>query len=370
VLGIRESKGLEFKRACIFGFFESYVPRSADHREKPLNGWKTVLLDAVHEDLRGRALNESLPWQMEYELKLLYTAVTRCRSLLFLAEPSGDKGSSAVATARRWLTADGRAHSLAKLATLSELHEIHASCQGSSEKDILEVAASLAEAAEEVIANSGLDGHDEHGRNPKSLFDDAFRMFERADTKRGRDMAKRVEAVLNVYSEVSALHTEMNKALQMTAPTLQCTARVLGPRGSPLVGQFVQVDSLGRQAGQYNASYVGGQVTLDKADLQACIKDRTLEERVAKVARLAWQAGMPKVVEDMLQRGALFDDPVPAWDGNASRFSAWASRVDERRLYLEGMLRDLLSDCHAQGVRMAPYTSSVSPGLELRVSAQ
>lgn len=64
VLGIRESKGLEFKRACVYGFFGSYIARSSDTHKKPKNGWKTVLLDSANPSLREQALQQQLPWQM------------------------------------------------------------------------------------------------------------------------------------------------------------------------------------------------------------------------------------------------------------------------------------------------------------------
>lgn len=91
VLGVRESKGLEYDRVCLYGYFGSYNPSgsSAKNRQRQENAWKTIL--KAEKDLEGGATSaNAASWQMEHELKMLYTAITRCRAKLLFAEPGGN----------------------------------------------------------------------------------------------------------------------------------------------------------------------------------------------------------------------------------------------------------------------------------------
>ena len=83
VYGIRAAKGLEFKRVILLDFFAE-IPRE---HQKP---WRDLFL--------GRGTSKP---ELEGQMKLLYTAVTRCIEQLFFAETSKSiAGGSFV----RWLT--------------------------------------------------------------------------------------------------------------------------------------------------------------------------------------------------------------------------------------------------------------------------
>jgi superfamily I DNA/RNA helicase len=87
VYGIREAKGLEFHSVVLVDFFGS----QPSVLQKP---WRSVLLDRdVH------SIKNAHP-EIEGQLKLLYTAVTRCISRLFFAETSSSISSQAFV---RWL---------------------------------------------------------------------------------------------------------------------------------------------------------------------------------------------------------------------------------------------------------------------------
>eukprot|EP00536_Pseudo-nitzschia_multiseries_P013245 jgi/Psemu1/309747/fgenesh1_kg.551_\ len=85
VYGIRAAKGLEFKSVIILDFF-SELPREL---QKP---WRNLLL--------GRTGENPKP-ELEGQLKLLYTAVTRCVEQLFFAETSRSSSGDAFV---RWVT--------------------------------------------------------------------------------------------------------------------------------------------------------------------------------------------------------------------------------------------------------------------------
>mmetsp|Transcript_14447 Transcript_14447/g.40206 ORF Transcript_14447/g.40206 Transcript_14447/m.40206 type:complete len:2450 (-) Transcript_14447:2893-10242(-) len=85
VYGIRAAKGLEFKSVIILDFF-CELPQEL---QKP---WRNLLL--------GRDEQNAKP-ELEGQLKLLYTAVTRCIEQLFFAETSRSSSGDAFV---RWLT--------------------------------------------------------------------------------------------------------------------------------------------------------------------------------------------------------------------------------------------------------------------------
>ena len=77
--------------ACLQGYFGSYNPSgsSAKNRQRQENAWRTIL--KAEKDLEGGATSaNAASWQMEHELKMLYTAITRCRAKLLFAEPGGN----------------------------------------------------------------------------------------------------------------------------------------------------------------------------------------------------------------------------------------------------------------------------------------
>jgi superfamily I DNA/RNA helicase len=89
VLDIMESKGLEFGEVILVDFF-------ADIREENQLAWAAMLKPEFVEFFatgKGRGAS-GLPHELARDLKLLYTAVTRCRSRLTLVEtrrsPAGD----------------------------------------------------------------------------------------------------------------------------------------------------------------------------------------------------------------------------------------------------------------------------------------
>jgi hypothetical protein len=93
VFGIREAKGLEFKDVMIVNFFSQLS--SEDQ-----TAWKHMLIDAMAaagEGGGGNAGAFDLPPQLEPQLKLLYTALTRaCDRLIFVeTQPSRAKAGGA-----------------------------------------------------------------------------------------------------------------------------------------------------------------------------------------------------------------------------------------------------------------------------------
>jgi hypothetical protein len=78
VFGIRYSKGLEFPHVVIVDFF-SALNRSHN------KAWKVLLSIRTDQDTGIENLKETAP-EVETQLKLLYTAITRCSKRLFFAE--------------------------------------------------------------------------------------------------------------------------------------------------------------------------------------------------------------------------------------------------------------------------------------------
>ena len=79
MFGIREFKGLEETHICLYGFFGGIED------EEVAAGWRQVL--ATDREDRPNAAAAEMSLRMENELKLLYTAVTRCRVKLIFIEP-------------------------------------------------------------------------------------------------------------------------------------------------------------------------------------------------------------------------------------------------------------------------------------------
>ena len=89
VYGIREAKGLEFQSVVLVDFF-SELPRAL---QKP---WRDLLLGRTDD------VNFSTRYpEVEGQLKLLYTAITRCMHRLFFAETKSSIAGDAFV---RWLT--------------------------------------------------------------------------------------------------------------------------------------------------------------------------------------------------------------------------------------------------------------------------
>jgi superfamily I DNA/RNA helicase len=106
VYGIREAKGLEFQSVVIVDFFgaQPSVLQKA---------WRSVLLDRDTHNIRS-----SYP-EIEGQLKLLYTAVTRCIASLFFAETSPTISSRAFV---RWLLE--KREDREALATKQNVHDV------------------------------------------------------------------------------------------------------------------------------------------------------------------------------------------------------------------------------------------------------
>jgi hypothetical protein len=88
ILGIRESKGLEFKHVVLVDFFKGL----AEEHQKP---WRNLLQGRNETDLKP-----GFP-EIESHLKLLYTAITRCSGRLFIAETGSSIAGQAFV---RWAT--------------------------------------------------------------------------------------------------------------------------------------------------------------------------------------------------------------------------------------------------------------------------
>ena len=87
-MGIRESKGLEFPNVIILDFFRGLAP---EHQIP----WRELLRMRDREDLR-----QDTP-ELEIQLKLLYTAITRCSKRLFFAETEESEAGRAFV---KWAT--------------------------------------------------------------------------------------------------------------------------------------------------------------------------------------------------------------------------------------------------------------------------
>jgi ATP-dependent exoDNAse (exonuclease V) beta subunit len=93
VFGIRYSKGLEFPHVIIVDFFSS-LDKSLEKAMKSVFSIRSTQESGV-EDLKDTAP------EVETQLKLLYTAITRCSKRLFFAET---KRSGAGEAFRKWCT--------------------------------------------------------------------------------------------------------------------------------------------------------------------------------------------------------------------------------------------------------------------------
>jgi hypothetical protein len=87
VFGIRDSKGLEFPHVILVDFFS----KLAEEHQKP---WRELLtIRELQTDASSR-VKTAVP-EVETQLKLLYTAITRCSKRLFFAETSTGIASNA-----------------------------------------------------------------------------------------------------------------------------------------------------------------------------------------------------------------------------------------------------------------------------------
>eukprot|EP00593_Proboscia_inermis_P002826 CAMPEP_0171297880 /NCGR_PEP_ID=MMETSP0816-20121228/6629_1 /TAXON_ID=420281 /ORGANISM="Proboscia inermis, Strain CCAP1064/1" /LENGTH=508 /DNA_ID=CAMNT_0011772491 /DNA_START=97 /DNA_END=1623 /DNA_ORIENTATION=- len=108
IFGIREAKGLEFSDVVIVDFFAGIKDK-----KKLQKAWKRLLVDEAKAVLQankeGKARTKDsldVPLEMELELKLLYTGVTRGCNRVFFAESSETPGFSSLC---RVLTENGLA---------------------------------------------------------------------------------------------------------------------------------------------------------------------------------------------------------------------------------------------------------------------
>lgn len=88
-LGIREANGLEFCDVAIVDFF-CRIEDSLQNK-----AWKTILLGDTSKKIKMTAASLDIPIAMELELKLLYTAITRSYSRLFVIETKGSQSYDA-----------------------------------------------------------------------------------------------------------------------------------------------------------------------------------------------------------------------------------------------------------------------------------
>ena len=87
VLGIRESKGLEFPNVIIVDFFRLLE----DEHQKP---WRELLTIREQRSNSRDGIKKAVP-EVETQLKLIYTAITRCSKRLFFAETKPSIAGSA-----------------------------------------------------------------------------------------------------------------------------------------------------------------------------------------------------------------------------------------------------------------------------------
>jgi hypothetical protein len=99
--GIREFKGMEMPLICIYGFFSFAGAAGATAAEGGSISAGMSMADDSNTHLWGKMLKWQegdeikrrpiIPLSMEYELKLLYTAITRSQSKLIFIEPDAKK---------------------------------------------------------------------------------------------------------------------------------------------------------------------------------------------------------------------------------------------------------------------------------------
>jgi hypothetical protein len=95
VFGIRDSKGLEFPHVIIVDFFSKLAPE----HQKP---WRELLtIRELQADASTNSRVKTAVPEVETQLKLLYTAITRCSKRLFFAETSTGIASNAFT---KWAT--------------------------------------------------------------------------------------------------------------------------------------------------------------------------------------------------------------------------------------------------------------------------
>jgi ATP-dependent exoDNAse (exonuclease V) beta subunit len=93
VFGIRYSKGLEFPHVIIVDFFSSL---DTQHQK----AWKNLLSIRSDRESGIENLKDTAP-EVETQLKLLYTGITRCSKRLFFAETQNSPAGEAF---RKWST--------------------------------------------------------------------------------------------------------------------------------------------------------------------------------------------------------------------------------------------------------------------------
>lgn len=159
VYGIRAAKGLEFKSVIVLDFF-STLPTELQ------KAWRDMVLGRADHDFSIKHP------EVEGQLKLLYTAVTRCIERLFFAETSSSISGDAFV---RWMTTtslkqpDGQ-QPIRAIATLNNIADIENMMM--TEDEWLASGISNAEAAEAE------EGNDES--SAKSLLEKAIYCFEQA----------------------------------------------------------------------------------------------------------------------------------------------------------------------------------------------
>ena len=163
VYGIRAEKGLEFKSVIIMNFFTD-LPSNI---QKP---WRDLLLGRANEDFQY-----VFP-EVEGQLKILYTGVTRCIQQLFFAETTGSIAGDAFV---RWITTTTISRNKRKsntekeipLATRSNLGDVQVIALTNDEW--ISSGIENAEAAEDYENNDLLSA--------KSLLDKAIYCFQQAN---------------------------------------------------------------------------------------------------------------------------------------------------------------------------------------------
>ena len=159
VYGIRAAKGLEFKSVIVLDFF-SALPKDL---QKP---WREMLLGRASDDFSIRHP------EVEGQLKLLYTAVTRCIERLFFAETMSSISGDAFV---RWMTTTtlktpNGAIATRAIATLNNITDIENMTM--TQDEWLASGISNAEAAEAEESNNA--------STAQSLLEKAIYCFEQA----------------------------------------------------------------------------------------------------------------------------------------------------------------------------------------------
>jgi hypothetical protein len=176
VYGIRAAKGLEFKSVIVLDFFSS-LPNDL---QKP---WREMLLGRANDDFSIKHP------EVEGQLKLLYTAVTRCIERLFFAETLPSISGDAFV---RWMTTttlktpDGSSSTRA-IATLNNITDIDNMTM--TQDEWLASGISNAEAADAEESNNE--------SSAKSLLEKAIYCFEQAEHE---DFSNKAKAQLESFT--------------------------------------------------------------------------------------------------------------------------------------------------------------------------